>query len=229
MDRLIETLQEIGYRFEEGAPLRTVDHGGKPLVIRQLTAVAPSGQSLLIPCDTSPLLFPGDEDEHAASCAEVYRAYYALDNAALCFLLQGYTLKTQQYLKMEKARIGLIGYKEGLPEGFFARDKYPIPFGIGDVDVGRYADGRYVAQSAQAIYGDTHVLRLHFDHYPTRPDVEDAVIIRKLERDFRMGRHKETFICADCGLEKHWLDIDGPIGRKLRMRLSRRCGCRNGE
>ena len=60
---------------------------------------------------------------------------------------------------------------------------------------------------------------------PDQRDVEDALIVRKMERDFRLGRHRETFTCSDCLERKHWLDIPGNIQEKLALRLMRKCGC----
>ncbi len=143
----------------------------------------------------------------------------------MSWLLHNFSLRTKQYLDAEKDRIGLIGYKESLPEAFFSLDQYTVGGGVGEVEVGRYADGRFVVQST-SIIDESDVLRMHFTRFPSKQDVEDALTIRKMERDFSLGRHREMFHCNRCGELRHWLDIEGPIGRKLEMRLRHQCGCR---
>lgn len=238
MGKLTEQIQSLGYHFIEGKPLKSVPVEDGFREIRQLSVRAQDGQLMLIKTDDSPTMFPGGialrdgvidgslVDGIKTTCGEIYGDYYALDENALSWLLNNYSLRTKAYLAAEKARIGLIDYKEGMPEGFFALDKYPVGQGIGEVDVGRYADGRFVAQTSGALFDEAHVLRMHFSRFPSRQDVEDTITIRKMERDFKLGRHREMFHCGDCGELKHWLDIEGPIYQKLTMRLRHECGCK---
>ncbi len=142
----------------------------------------------------------------------------------MSWLLHNHSLRTKTYLDGEKQRLGLIDYKEGLPEAFFSLERYTVGGGIGEVEVGRYADGRFVVQST-SIIDESAVLRMHFTRFPSMQDVEDTLTIRKMERDFRLGRHREVFHCSRCGELRHWLDIEGPIARKLHMRLKHQCGC----
>lgn len=237
MGVLTEQIQNLGYQFIEGRPLRSVPQGDAFREIFELRVRARNGQEIAIKCDDSPTMFPAPVLQHAGAndaalmedvtttCGAVYRDYYDLDDNAYTLLLYNYSSRTKAYLDAEKARIGLIDYKEGLPEGFFALDKYPVGQGIGEVDVGRYADGRFVAQTSQALFEDAYVLRMHFTHFPSRQDVEDTLTIRKIARDFKLGRHREMFVCGDCGEIRHWLDIGGNIQRKLFLRLRRKCGC----
>jgi hypothetical protein len=198
------------------------------------------GQVIEIKRDASPILFPRCAAYHhqetpddrvlvddglKTACDAIYRDYYNLDDNGYSLLFYNYSGRTKAYLDAEKARIGLVGYKEGLPEGFFALDQYTVSQGIGEMDIGRYADGRFVAQSAQPLFEEEYVLRMHFSRFPNKRDVEDAVVIRKMERDFKLGRHRESFICNDCGETRHWLDIAGTISEKLKSRLQRKCGC----
>lgn len=237
MGRLVDQIQGLGYHLSEGRTLRSVPAGDGFVEIRELRASSGDGQVMVIQADESPTMFPGSVafregvmdgalvDGVKTTNAAVYQDFYGLDENAMSWLVRNYSLRTKAYLDGEKARIGLIDYKEGLPEPFFALDKYTIGQGIGDVDVGQYADGRFVAQSAQALFDDEQVLRMHFTRFPSRQDVEDTVTIRKMERDFKLGRHREMFHCSRCGELKHWLDIEGPIYRKLDMRLMHTCGC----
>lgn len=234
---LVDQILSLGYHLSEGKPLRSVPLRDGFVEICELRARAQDGQVMVLRADESPTLFPGGIamrdgvldgslfDGIRTTCGEVYRDYYGLDDNAACWLLYNHSLRTKEYLDAEKARIGLTDYKEGFPEGFFALDKYPISGGLGEVDVGRYADGRFVAQTSQALFDEAHVLRMHYTRFPSRQDVEDTLTIRKIERDFKLGRHRELFHCTDCGEMRHWLDIDGDISTKLKMRLKRRCGC----
>lgn len=225
MGTLTEQISRQGYRFIEGRPLRSVPQDDALREIHELRVRAESGQEVVLKCDTSPTMFPTPDGDITTSCDAIYRDYYGLDENALTLLLYNYSSRTKAYLDGERARIGLTDYKEGLPEGFFALDRYPIGQGIGEVDVGRYADGRYVAQTSQALFAEAHVLRMHFTHYPSLQDVEDTLTLRKIERDFKLGRHREVFTCSDCGASRHWLDIPGTIQQKLTLRLRRKCGC----
>ncbi len=237
MGKLTEQIQSLGYHFLEGKPLMSVPAGAGFTEIRQLSVRALDGQIMEIKRDTSPTLFPGGPayrqgvldgslaDGLKTSCDAIYRDYYSLDDNGHSLLFFNYSARTKQYLDAEKARIGLISYKEGIPEGFFALDQYAVGQGIGEMDIGHYADGRFVAQSAHPLFEEEYVLRMHFSRFPSKQDVEDAVVIRKMERDFKLGRHREIFICNDCGETKHWLDIPGSISEKLRLRLQRKCGC----
>ncbi len=238
MGKLIETLQRMGYEFQEGNPIRTVVQGDRQLQINELRVKSPEEQLILLRHDSTPILFPGDtdgvgsndrtgEDGVRSTCIQVYQDYYNLDEEAVCLLMHSYSLRTKQYLDSERARIGLSSIKEGAPEAFFVLDEFNVGMGVGLIETGRYADGRFVAQSASdALYEDADVLRMHFTHLPTQRDVEDALIIRKMERDFKLGRHRETFACGDCRETRHWLDIPGTIQDKLALRMLRKCGCK---
>lgn len=240
MGKLINQILGLGYHIVEGVPLRSVPVGDDSVEIRQLQARTQSGQTIAIRPDNKPILFPvssayeqGVHDHMLAGDAkttnsEIYQDYYGLDENAMSWLLHNYSLRTKAYLSGEKERIGLIDYKYGLPEAFFALDKYTIGRGIGEVDVGQYADGRFVVQKVP-LFDEAQVLRMHFTRFPSKQDVEDAAVIRKLEHDFKFGRHREMFFCGKCGQAKHWLDIDGPLEAKLSMRLKRLCGCNGSE
>lgn len=240
MGKLIDTLIKMGYELQEGNPALAVELDNKTIQINELRVHSPEGQIILLKRDETPILFPGDtdglphndrtgEDGVRTTFAEVYRDYYDLDDEAMSYLLYNYSLRTKQYLDSEKARIGLSSVKEGAPEAFFVLDEFNVGMGIGVVETGRYADGRFVAQSAaQTLYEDADVLRMHFDHLPDKQDVEDAITVRKMERDFKLGRHRETFTCGDCLQKRHWLDIPGSIQEKLALRMTRRCGCKTG-
>lgn len=238
MGKLIEQIQSLGYYFTEGEPILSVPSpDGGFTEIRRLSVSQTRGQQTMrLKHDDSPTMFPGGlslrEGTHSAliegvktTCGAIYRDYYGLDDNGYAILLYNYSGRTKEYLDSEKARIGLIDYKDGMPEQFFSLKQYTIGQGIGEVDAGQYADGRFVAQSSRPLFEEDFVLRLHFTRLPSQQDVEDAVTIRKIERDFQLGRHREVFHCNDCGEIKHWVDIEGPIERKLAMRLMRKCGC----
>ena len=238
MGKLIEDLQRMGYAFQEGNPISTVQVGDQSVQVNELRVESPEGQLILLRRDRTPILFPGDtdgqthndrtgEDGIRTTCIQVYTDYYSLDEEAVTHLLHGYSLRTKRYLDQERERIGLTSVKEGPPEAFFVLDEFNVGMGVGLIETGRYADGRFVAQSAsESLYEDADVLRMHFTHLPDQRDVEDALIIRKMERDFKLGRHRETFTCSDCLERKHWLDIPGTIQEKLALRLMRKCGCK---
>ncbi len=237
MGKLIEDLKRMGYQFQEGNPINMVTVGEGSVQINELRVQSPEGQIILLKRDQTPILFPGDtdglpdndrtgEDGIRTTCAEVYRDYYALDEEAMSLLLHNYSLRTKAYLEEQRQRLGLTSVKEGPPEAFFVLDEFNVGMGVGLMEVGRYADGRFVAQSSgESLYEDADVLRMHFSHLPDQRDVEDALIIRKMERDFKLGRHRETFTCSDCFEKRHWLDIPGTIQEKLALRLMRKCGC----
>lgn len=240
LGKLTEQIQGLGYRFTEGKPLLSVPSPeGGFIEIRELTVERTTGgQVLVLKHDGSPTMFPGRMvfrqgvldaslmDGVKTTCGAIYRDYYGLDDNSYSMLLYNYSGRTKAFLDAEKARIGLIDYKEGMPEQFFALERYTIEQGIGEVEVGQYADGRFVVQSARPLFEEDYVLRMHFKRFPTREEVEIAVTIRKVERDFKLGRHREIFHCGDCGELRHWLDIAGPIEQKLGMRLMRKCGCK---
>ncbi len=237
MGKLIEELMKMGYSFQEGNPLLTLPVNGSSVQVNELRVQSPEGQIILLKRDMTPMLFPGDtdgephndatgEDGIRTTCGAVYQDYYKLDEEATSLLLYNHSLRTHKYLVQERQRIGLTSIKEGAPESFFVLDEFNVGMGVGLIETGRYADGRFVAQSAnQSLYEDADVLRMHFDHLPDQRDVEDALIIRKMERDFKLGRHRETFTCTDCQQTRHWLDIPGTIQEKLALRMMRKCGC----
>lgn len=240
MGKLIEQIQSLGYYFIEGEPILSVPspEGGFIEINRLSVSQIKGGQTMILKHDDSPTMFPGGQafrhgipdsqfiDSIKTTCGAIYKDYYALDDNGYSLLLYSYSSRTKAYLDSEKARIGLIDYKEGMPEEFFSLVQYTIGRGIGLVDAGKYADGRFVVQSSKPLFAEDYVLRMHFTRFPSQQDIEDAVIIHKMEYDFKQGRHREVFCCNDCGEIKHWLDIEGPIERKLAMRLQRVCGCK---
>ena len=243
MGRLIERIQSLGYFITEGKPLLSVPSADGGFVeIRQLSVSLENGeQTMILNHDDSPTMFPGGLafrqgvldhsliDGIKTTCGEVYKDFYGLDDNGYALLLYSYSGRTKAYLDAEKERIGLIDYKEGMPEPFFSLAQYTIGHGIGEMAAGQYADGRFVVQSSRPHYEEDYILRMHFTRFPSRQDVEDAALIREVERDFKLGRHREVFHCNDCGETKHWLDIEGPIERKLNMRLLHVCGCKEPE
>lgn len=236
MGKLVDRLIQMGYEFQEGNPVAAIQVGDGQRPINELRVQSPDGQIMLLKRDYTPILFPGDTDGDPSNdrtgdgvrstCAEVYQDYYDLNEEAMSVLLYNYSLRSKEYLDAERKRIGLSSVKEGPPEAFFVLNEFNVGMGIGMMETGRYADGRFVAQSgSESLYEDADVLRIHFDHLPTQQDVEDALIVRKMERDFKLGRHRETFTCGDCLQKRHWLDIPGSIQEKLALRMMRKCGC----
>lgn len=226
MGKLINELKDMGYEFQEGNLVMEIVIEGKSVEVHELRVKSAEGQIILLKRDKTPMLFPGKEIDVRTTCADVYRNYYGLDDEGMAMLMYNHSLRTHNYLLDQRERIGLISIKEGPPESFFVLDEFDVGMGIGIIETGRYADGRFVAQSAsEAFYDDADVLRMHFTHLPDEEDVEDALLIRKTERDFKLGRHRETFVCVDCGQKKHWLDIEGSMKIKLNLRLMRKCGC----
>lgn len=227
MGKLINELSAMGYEFQEGNLVVSLHAAGKEVDIHELRVKSQEGQIILLKRDMTPMLFPGKGKEDVrTTCGDVYRDYYELDDEATSMLLYNYSLRTQKYLKSERERVGLLTFKEGNPEIFFVLDEFNVGMGVGLIETGRYADGRFVAQSSSdSLYEDSDVLRMHFNHLPDQHDVEDALIIRKMERDLKLGRHRETFRCGDCLQERHWLDIPGTIKEKFALRMMRKCGC----
>lgn len=239
MGNLIEQIQKLGYYVTEGEPLLSVpSQDGDYVEINRLNVSLSDGrQKMAIKVDDSPTMFPDEltfrsdnlrsENSNGikTTCGALYKDYYGLDDNGYSMLLYNYSGRTKAYLDSEKTRIGLISYKEGMPESFIALERYTIGQGIGEMDAGQYADGRFVVQSSHPLFDEDYVLRMHFTHFPSQQDVQDAAVIRKVERDFKLGRHREVFVCNKCGEVMHWLDIEGPVARKLAMRLSRLCGC----
>ena len=239
MGKLTEQIQSLGYYFTEGKLLISVPSpDGGFIEIKQLSVSLKGGrQTMAIKHDDSPTMIPGGLafrqgvldsallDGIKTTCGAIYKDFYGLDDNGYSLLLYNYSGRTKAYLDSEKARIGLIDYKEGMPEQFLGLEQYTIGQGIGEMDAGQYADGRFVVQSSRPLYEENYVLRMHFTHFPSKQDVEDAVAIRKVEHDFTLERHHEAFHCKACGELKHWLDIEGPIERKLAMWLERKCGC----
>ncbi len=241
MGKLVENLKKMGYEFQEGNPVVTLSSGAGSVEVKELRVASREGQIMILRRDETPLLFPGDtdgipqndrtgEDGIRTTTGQVYRDYYELDDESYCQLLHNYSLRTKRYLDAERERIGLVSIKESSPEAFFVLDEYDVGRGVGRMDVGRYADGRFVAQSrANSLFEGMDVLRMHFTHLPDKEDIEDALVIRKMDLDLRHGRHREVFICSDCKEMRHWLDIPGSIQEKIALRLKRKCGCARQE
>lgn len=233
MGKLIDELKAMGYEFQEGNLVKSLKVNDKTeeVDVHELRVKSQEGQIILLKRDMTPMLFPGkDIDGVRTTCGDVYRDFYELDDEATSMLLNNYSLRTYNYLKKERDRVGLLSFKEGIAESFFVLDEFNVGMGIGLIETGRYADGRFVAQSSSdSLYEDSDVLRMHFSHLPDEQDVGDALIIRKMERDLKLGRHRETFRCSDCLQERHWLDIPGTIKEKLAQRMMRKCGCTGGS
>lgn len=231
MGKLIDELKDMGYEFQEGNLVLELESAGRPVEIHELRVKSSEGQIILLKRDMTPMLFPGkDREDVRTTCGDVYRDFYGLDDEGMAMLLYNHSLRTHNYLNEQRERIGLISIKEGPPESFFVLDEFDVGMGVGLIETGRYADGRFVAQSAnEGFYEDADVLRMHFTHLPDENDVEMALLIRKTERDFKLGRHRESFECAVCGQTKHWLDIPGTMKEKLSLRSERICGCQNNK
>ena len=234
MGKLTDTLKAMGYELLEEPSTASADRLSQ---VHNLRARSIHGQSILLSRDETPILFPGDtdgipnndwtgEDGVRTTHAEVYRDYYGMDDESYCMLVHGMSRRSWDYLEGEKQRIGLTGMKEAPPESFFVLDEFDVGRGVGTMEAGRYADGRFVAQSLpDPLNDEENVLRMHFTRLPEKTDAEDGLIIRQVESDLMHSRRGERFTCADCGVQKHWLDIPGTLREKHAQWSKRKCGC----
>lgn len=205
MGKLTETLKQMGYTFLEAARPQWP--------VPQLRVRSPRGQELVLGRDEQPCFFPGDtdgipdndwtgEDGVRTTACAVYCDYYALDREGCCRLLHACSCRVWEYLAAQRARIGLVGVKVAAPEQFFVLETHDIGLGVGILEAGRYADGRFVAQAVSA--GGGPVLRMHFRHLPERGQAQDGALIALIEQGLMDGTLTDP---EDSG----WLDPHGTL------------------
>jgi hypothetical protein len=60
---------------------------------------------------------------------------------------------------------------------------------------------------------------------PSLKAIQDAIMIDRLEFDFKFGKLEEEFICWECDHHVHWLDIKGDLKTKITCLKEKYCGC----
>lgn len=158
---------------------------------------------------------------------ELYSMFSGLSGDEIHLLLYGYSERTKKYLNTVIKNIGLLEIKAGYEEEQFEVERqYDIWPNIRCVEVGKLPDGRYIAQFSYRTDIDDYVVeRYYFNHFPSKKDILTVKLIQDIETYFRLGG-KETFYCWECGVARHWLDIQASSLEERFERLKEKyCGC----
>lgn len=161
---------------------------------------------------------------------ELYTMFSDLSDDEIHLLLYGYSIRTKKYLDAVIKNIGLLETKAGYKEEKFEIERqyniWPNLTGSGYVDVGRLSDGRYIAQFSYRTDIDDYIIeKYYFNHFPSRKDIITAKLVDDVKSYFKFG-NKEIFHCWECGVEKHWLDIQASSLEERFERLKEKyCGC----
>ena len=99
-------------------------------------------------------------------------------------------------------------------------DKYTL-FSYVNNSGKRYA-AQFLEKTAVDDYDFVYVI---FSKKPSLRDVEVALASQDLKILFGSGIADTTFKCHECGIEKHFLDLEGSIFEKIDLLADRYCGC----
>jgi len=165
---------------------------------------------------------------------DIYKMFGEITNlteSELIVLFYGYDERTARYLKAVLNNIGLIDHKYGWDEENFKVIRqykiYEDLTGSGYVDVGKLVENKYIAQfSYRTDIDDYCVERLYFSRFPTEKDVRKAILVDEIKFFFKMHPGTYEFTCWECGIKKHWLDIDAKdLSERFEMLKEQYCGC----
>jgi hypothetical protein len=124
----------------------------------------------------------------------------------------GYSRRSRDYIEGVMKDIGMAGYEEGYMDPEQLDGNSTISILQYDVQTGKAADGRWVAQAAYRYSADGFgLVKMYFDHEATPQQVTQGFLIREFNKD-----PEETFRCGLCGKRTHWLDLDGGIQDRMR-------------
>jgi len=159
---------------------------------------------------------------------EFFKLYYTEEE--MLYRIYGYDKRTHEYLNAIKKKRGILDYQVGYVEEKFEPIRRLGPYrgltGDGYISVGKIGD-RYVAQYSERCGIDDYcIVRIYFDHLPSKSDIDMAELIDDIELYFKLEPGRYKFVCWECGCERHWLDIRAQnLRERFEMLKERYCGC----
>lgn len=161
--------------------------------------------------------------------ADIYREYYELNDAEMCWLLHGYGPRSLKYLDAVRVSIGLVK-TSFVMDPSVAAYKLPAdakPFVLladGDAIVGE-VNGLWLAEVTRGVDMDGSALhQYYFSRRPKTSDILTAMDIDKAENELSIGG--EDCRCVYCGSPVHWLDAKAfGLSNKLKCLKDRACTC----
>lgn len=163
--------------------------------------------------------------------SDLYSEYYNFkDNRDLeCCFKYGYSGRSRAYIESVMNNIGFLYYTdaangsmktEGEPSSFEVICKYSV-FLNAETEVGKMKSDLWIAQTCYQIGSDDFaVVKMYFNHKPSKSDIKTAFAIRRFEM-----KPIEVFRCCECGHLRNWLDLQGDISQKYNMAKEKYCGC----
>ncbi len=141
--------------------------------------------------------------------------------------------RTEAYLTQVKKNIGLLESKyesEGDGLKFEKTEVLPIWFNTCDVEIGKDAQGHWIAEFTQRTDVDSYaMIDFIFDRKPTADMIKTANLLGDIELHFSInGWEAKSFTCWECGRKtEHWLDIEveGGLEEKWDAFKDKYCGC----
>jgi hypothetical protein len=159
---------------------------------------------------------------------QLYKHYFNWTDDELYMNFYGYDLKTKEFLKEIRDSLGFIREDHGWDEEKLIDSPRKIKCwdNVNEVEIGRNDKGEWCAQFAvQTAIDDYDIVKYFFLNEPSRDDIITLDFISRIEFKFFMRHIKPTFVCWECGVETHWLDIKGDIFKKYEALEDRYCGC----
>lgn len=157
-------------------------------------------------------------------------AVVGIDRDQVAYMLDGMDKRTRVYLEAVKKNIGLEEVLSGevLPDIDVTKE-YSLGYIWGNaspVECGKDNDGKWWATFGYRADIDVAIEeRYQFDRKPTKHKVLTARLIDNIETKFAIHTMVPVFRCWECGLETHWLNVDGNLEKKWENFKGLYCGC----
>lgn len=156
---------------------------------------------------------------------DLYAEYYNFneDENLEYYFKYRYGKRTRKYIEAVMKNIGLVNYtdasngsmsKEGDPTDFQVTNTYRV-YGMAETEVGEIEDNMWIAQTTfRCDIDDFAVIKMYFNHKPTKKDIETAFAIRELDGFNGFKGIPEVCWDEECKHKINWLDISGNLKEK---------------
>jgi hypothetical protein len=164
--------------------------------------------------------------------SDLYAQYYhfSFHKELASYFYYGFSSRTSSYLWSIMTEIGLTHFETTLDYmyKFDICDNFSIMVNAdtyvgkqnADTCIGKFDEGKWIAQTAFYAGEDVIAVQMFFDHKPSKQEVQTAFDLKEFH-----DHPVEIFTCQECNRRVNWLDLPGTLKEKHSNAVDRYCGC----